>query len=32
VCEGFRVIAPDGTAIAVTQAWPREGWILETDE
>jgi hypothetical protein len=29
VCSDFRVIAPDGTPLAVERAWPREGWILD---
>lgn len=31
-CDDYRVIAPDGTAIAVTRAWPSEGWTLELPE
>ncbi len=31
-CDGYRVIAPDGTPIAVTRAWPSEGWTLDTPE
>ena len=27
--EGYRIVAPDGTPIRVTKAWPREGWTLE---
>lgn len=27
--EGYRIVAPDGTPIRVSKAWPREGWTLE---
>ncbi len=31
-CDDYRVIAPDGTAIPVTRAWPSEGWTLEAPQ
>ncbi|MGE0706872.1 MAG: peptidoglycan DD-metalloendopeptidase family protein [Planctomycetota bacterium] len=29
-CEAFELIAPDGTPIRVRDAWPREGWTIQT--